>query len=160
LRLGFTGTRLELLFLSQVGPWFTKNTLERTRETQCSPWPWRRRFRPKLGGSGGGFDRGRSGEGRGAYPQPVCGHRWAEGRRQLAGRWRIGSVAAASPAPAVSRSGKRHGWHREVVGAVWSCEEVVDYGETAGGATPRWDAQAGLPACAVACTVLDDARPL
>jgi hypothetical protein len=41
LRLGFTGRPLELLFLSQIGPWFTKNTLERTRERQCSPWAWR-----------------------------------------------------------------------------------------------------------------------
>jgi hypothetical protein len=38
--LGFTGRPLELLFLLRICPWFTKNTLERTRETQCSPWAW------------------------------------------------------------------------------------------------------------------------
>jgi hypothetical protein len=37
LRLGFTGRPLELLFLLQIGPWFTKNTLEITKEKQCSP---------------------------------------------------------------------------------------------------------------------------
>jgi hypothetical protein len=33
-------------------------------------------------------------------------------------------------APADPRSGKKHGRHREVVGTVWSCEEVVDCGKT------------------------------
>jgi hypothetical protein len=37
LRLGFTGRPLEVLFLLRIGPWFTKNTLERMKETQCSP---------------------------------------------------------------------------------------------------------------------------
>jgi hypothetical protein len=41
LRRGFTGRSLELLFLSRIGPWFTKNTLELMKETQCSPWAWR-----------------------------------------------------------------------------------------------------------------------
>jgi hypothetical protein len=113
LRFGFTGRPLELLFLLQIGPWFTKKTLERMRETQLGPWPWRRQLRPKLGGSGGGFGRGRGGEGRGAYQQPVCG---AEERRQLAGQRRTGSTAAAGSAPADSQSGKRQGRHREVVG--------------------------------------------
>jgi hypothetical protein len=37
LRLGFTGRSLEFLFLSRIGPWFMKNTLEITKEKQCSP---------------------------------------------------------------------------------------------------------------------------
>jgi hypothetical protein len=37
LRLGFTSRYLEFLFLSRIGPWFTKNTLEITKEKQCSP---------------------------------------------------------------------------------------------------------------------------
>jgi hypothetical protein len=41
LRLSFTGRPLELSFLLQTGPWFTKKTLERMREMQCSPWAWR-----------------------------------------------------------------------------------------------------------------------
>jgi hypothetical protein len=32
---------LELLFLSRIGPCFTKNTLELMKEKQCSPWAWR-----------------------------------------------------------------------------------------------------------------------
>jgi hypothetical protein len=28
---------LEFLFLSRIGPWFTKNTLEIMKENQCSP---------------------------------------------------------------------------------------------------------------------------
>jgi hypothetical protein len=37
LRLGFTGRSLEFLFQSRIGPWSTKNTLEITKEKQCSP---------------------------------------------------------------------------------------------------------------------------
>jgi hypothetical protein len=40
-RSAFAPGSLEFLFLSRIGPWFTKNTLERTREMQCSPWAWR-----------------------------------------------------------------------------------------------------------------------
>jgi hypothetical protein len=98
------------------------------REMQCSPCPWRWWLRPKLGGSGGGFGRGKGGEGRGAYQQPVCGRGWAEERRQLTGRRRTGSTAAASPAPADSQSGKRKGWHREVVGGLGWLQEVLACG--------------------------------
>jgi hypothetical protein len=104
------------LFLVRIGPWFTKNTLERTKETQCSPWPWRRRFRPKLGGSGGGFGRGRGGEGRGAYHGSVCAHE--RGREALGGglrRWPAMPAAGAS-APARWTTWLGHQRHRE---AVW-----------------------------------------
>jgi hypothetical protein len=37
LRRGFTGRSLQLLILSRKGPWFTKNTLELMKETQCGP---------------------------------------------------------------------------------------------------------------------------
>jgi hypothetical protein len=86
------------------------------KETQCSPWPWRRWFRPKLGGSGGGFGRGRGGEGRGAHRGSICAHE--RGREALGGgfrRWQVVSAAGASApvkgaAPAIYRR------HKEVEG--------------------------------------------
>jgi hypothetical protein len=82
------------------------------RETQCSPWPWRRRFRPKLGGSGGGFGRGRSGEGRGAYHGSVCAH--GRGREALGGglrRWpAVPAAGGSAPVRWTARAGHpRHG---------------------------------------------------
>jgi hypothetical protein len=40
LRIQLSRRPLELFSLLQIGLWFTKKTLERMRETQCSPWAW------------------------------------------------------------------------------------------------------------------------
>jgi hypothetical protein len=109
---------LELLFLLRIGPWFTKNTLERTRETQCSPWAWGRRLWPNLGGSGGGFGRGRGREGRGAHHGSVCGRRW--GGKALGGdlrRWPA-VPAAGAPTPAWRTARLAHWRHGQVRGTV------------------------------------------
>jgi hypothetical protein len=41
LRIQLSHRPLELFSLLQIGPWFTKKTLERMREMQCSPWALR-----------------------------------------------------------------------------------------------------------------------
>jgi hypothetical protein len=41
LRCGFAAGSLELSDTSQICPWFTKNTLELKKGTQCHPWAWR-----------------------------------------------------------------------------------------------------------------------
>jgi hypothetical protein len=121
------------------------------KETQCSPWPWRRWLRPKLDGSGRGFGRGRSGEGRGAYPPLVCGRRWAEGRRQPTGRRRTVSTAAAGLLRRASGLGRAEcgavgsGRARVATKRGWAAANEPE--ERA----PRWGAQAGPPACAAAC---------
>jgi hypothetical protein len=85
---------------SQRYPRFTQNTLGRTGGLQCGPCHGRWRRRPKSGGSRGGVGRGKRGGGLGAHRLPVCGPRWAEERRQLAGRRRVGTAATTSSAPA------------------------------------------------------------
>jgi hypothetical protein len=114
-----------------------------------------RRGSPELGHSGGGIGRGRGGEGRGAYPQLVCGRGQAQGRQQPAGQRCAGSTTAAASAPADPQSVHKHGRHRDVVGVVWSCEKVVDYDETdrkrglLGGRTGRTAACCGVRELAV-----------
>jgi hypothetical protein len=64
---------------------------------------------PELSHSGGGFGRGRGGEGRGPHHRPVCGlrrvveHRWAAGRR------RPGGLAAERLGPGCSGLGAGRG---------------------------------------------------
>jgi hypothetical protein len=128
------------LFLPEIGPWFTKNTLERKREMQFSPWAWRARDSSELGDSGGALGRGRGGEGRGAYQLSICGRGWVEERRQLAGRRCTVSTAAAGSALVSFRPGMNRARHREVVGGLGrlrnalACGDIGRKGRLLGGA--------------------------
>jgi hypothetical protein len=109
------------------------------------PGGWR--GSPELGGSGGAFGRGRGGGGRGAHLLSICGRKWVEERRQLAGQRRAGSTAAANTAPASFRRASDLG--RDKGGTVGSSRV---YGATGSvglrrcwpeGTAPRWRALAG-----------------
>jgi hypothetical protein len=102
------------LSLLQIDPWFTKNTLERRKRTQCSPWAWRAarlagigrlRWRPW---PGKGWGRTRS-------SGSICAHR--RGRDALGGglrRWPA-VPAAGAYAPVEGRRLQCVQWHGEVV---------------------------------------------
>jgi hypothetical protein len=49
LRIQLSHRPLELFSLLQIGPWFMKKTLERMRETQCSPWALREARLTRIG---------------------------------------------------------------------------------------------------------------
>jgi hypothetical protein len=88
------------------------------------PWPWRRRLRPKLGGSGGGFGRGRGGKDEGlTYYLFMAADGW-----RSTGSWPADGAQGAQPrrcsAPASSQPGTRRGRHREVVGGLGRLREV------------------------------------
>jgi hypothetical protein len=123
------------------------NTLERTRETQCSPWAWRAarltgigrlRWRP-WPGKGWGKTRG--------LPTAICGRGWVEERRQLAGRRRTVSTVATGSVPASFQPGTNRGRHREVVGGLGRLRNALacgDIGRSGGSSVGRAGSATGM----------------
>jgi hypothetical protein len=104
LRLGFTGRSLELSILLRIGPWFTKNTLERTKETQCSPLAMEAAVPAEIGRLRWRIRPGKEwGRKRGSPGLDL----WPETRRKGA-RWRLAAVAGAGASAPVE--GRRRRW--------------------------------------------------
>jgi hypothetical protein len=114
LRLGFTGRPLELLFLLRIGPWFTKNTLERMKETQCSPLAMEAVVPAEIGPLRWRVWRGKEwGRKRGSPGLDLWPETGREGaRRQLAAvaggacRWSFCSGGGEAPAVASNGTGR------------------------------------------------------
>jgi hypothetical protein len=115
-RLGFTGSPLELSKLhnqtltSHQTPWIER------KGRNWVPRPWRRRLRPKLGCSGGGFGQGKGGGRLGVHRGSICAH--GRGREALGSGLRRHHAAVAVGASLRQRGRYRqcHMRHREVVG--------------------------------------------
>jgi hypothetical protein len=109
LRFCFTGRSLELLFLLQIGPYFTNNTLERRKGTRCSPWAWRVAPLAGIGRLRRCPWSGKRWGGRGAHLLSVCGRRRGGKAAGEGGRRRL-------PLELLLRRGGGRGWNTSGTG--------------------------------------------
>jgi hypothetical protein len=114
----------ELSSTSQICPWFTKITLERSGSPQLGPWGQPRRSSPESGEAGGAPGRKGGGEGSRAHPSSILlvGREvwWSGG-----GAWRH----PASVAAAVGNSGEA----RAELGNTWRGKLLCGLGMVQGG---------------------------